>query len=105
MVISAMTYKGYGARVEYDPRDEIFVGRIIGIVDAIGFHDTSVKTLTTDFHARQSLRRRLQGGGTHPAEAVFGQLDAALFAGDSRPHRGASSHARQGHRRVGGEGS
>ena len=28
---NTMTYEGYTARVEYDPRDEIFVGRALGI--------------------------------------------------------------------------
>ncbi|GAA0712260.1 type II toxin-antitoxin system HicB family antitoxin [Dokdonella soli] len=44
-----MSYKGYSARVEYDPRDEIFVGRILGIADAISFHGATVKALTSDF--------------------------------------------------------
>lgn len=51
MMMNAMTYKGYSARIDYDPRDEIFVGRIIGIVDVISFHGATVKTLTADFHA------------------------------------------------------
>lgn len=38
-----MSYKGYDARVEYDPRDEIFVGRILGIAEPISFHDATVK--------------------------------------------------------------
>ncbi len=35
---NTMTYKGYTARVEYDPRDDIFVGRVLGIQDRITFH-------------------------------------------------------------------
>ena len=35
---NTMTYKGYTARVEYDPRDEIFIGRVLGIEDRITFH-------------------------------------------------------------------
>jgi len=48
---NTMTYKGYAARVEYDPRDEIFVGRVLGIEDHITFHGVTVAALRRDFHA------------------------------------------------------
>lgn len=48
---NTMTYKGYTARVEYDPRDEIFVGRVLGIEDRITFHGATVAKLRRDFHA------------------------------------------------------
>jgi predicted HicB family RNase H-like nuclease len=48
---NTMTYKGYTARVEYDPRDEIFVGHVLGIEDYITFHGATVATLRRDFHA------------------------------------------------------
>lgn len=51
MMMNAMSYRGYSVGVDYDPRDEIFVGRVIGIVDAITLHGSTVKTLTADFHA------------------------------------------------------
>lgn len=44
-----MNYKGYFAKVEFDPDDHIFVGRIIGIRDVIGFHGDSVTELETAF--------------------------------------------------------
>jgi len=50
-MMGAMTYKGYTARVEYDPRDEIFVGRVLGIEDRITFHGATVATLRRDFLA------------------------------------------------------
>ena len=48
---NAMTYKGYMARVEFDPRDNIFVGKIMGITDSITFHGATVKQLKADFQA------------------------------------------------------
>ncbi len=48
---NTMTYKGYTARVEYDPRDEIFVGRVLGIEDRITFQGATVAKLRRDFHA------------------------------------------------------
>lgn len=46
---NAMTYKGYTARIEFDDRDNIFVGRVIGIEDIIGFHGETVAALRADF--------------------------------------------------------
>lgn len=34
---NTMTYKGYTARVEFDPRDNIFVGLVLSIEDTITF--------------------------------------------------------------------
>jgi len=45
-----MTYKGYHARVEYDPDDEIFFGRVFGLTDGISFHADDVKRLKAAFH-------------------------------------------------------
>ena len=50
-MMNAMTHKGYTARVEYDPRDEIFVGRVLGIADRITFHGATVATLRREFQA------------------------------------------------------
>lgn len=44
-----MNYKGYFARVEFDPEDHIFVGHIVGIRDVVGFHGESVVALETAF--------------------------------------------------------
>ena len=48
--MKGMNYKGYFAKVEFDPEDHIFVGHIIGIRDVIGFHGESVRELETAFH-------------------------------------------------------
>ncbi len=48
-MISTMTYKNYTAKIVYDERDEIFVGRVLYIKDIIGFHGTSVEELRTAF--------------------------------------------------------
>lgn len=48
--MSAMNYKGYSARVEYDDDDGIFFGRIAGINDVVGFHADTVEDLRAAFH-------------------------------------------------------
>jgi len=44
-----MRYKGYSARIEYDARDDIFVGRVLGMRDIISFHASSVAQLHEAF--------------------------------------------------------
>jgi predicted HicB family RNase H-like nuclease len=48
--MNVMSYRGYLARIDYDPRDNIFVGRVLGIADEISFHGETVDELTTAFH-------------------------------------------------------
>ena len=43
-------YKGYSARIEYDARDNILVGRVAGIADIVGFHAESVTDIEAAFH-------------------------------------------------------
>lgn len=47
--MSAMTYKGYTARVEFDAEDRLFVGHLAGVRDIIGFHGSSVAELERAF--------------------------------------------------------
>lgn len=47
--MNAMTYKGYAARVEFDARDNILVGRIAGIRDIVSFHAETVAELRAAF--------------------------------------------------------
>jgi predicted HicB family RNase H-like nuclease len=47
--MSTMNHKGYAARVEYDPDDEIFFGHLAGINDIIGFHADNVQDLKAAF--------------------------------------------------------
>lgn len=49
--MSAMLYKGYTARVEFDAEDHIFVGRLAGITDIVTFHGVSVEELEAEFRA------------------------------------------------------
>lgn len=46
---SVMEYNGYRAKVEYDGKDNLFVGTVIGLNDMLGFHGTSVDELMASF--------------------------------------------------------
>ncbi len=47
--MNTMTYKTYTARIEFDDRDNIFVGRILGVRSIISFHGTTVTALRSAF--------------------------------------------------------
>lgn len=46
---STMTYKGQTARIEFDDRDNILVGRLAGISDVVSFHADNVADLRSAF--------------------------------------------------------
>ena len=50
-----MTYQGYTARVEFDERDNILVGRVLGVKAIIDFHGETVAELRADFKAAIDL--------------------------------------------------
>jgi len=47
---NTMTYCGYMASLDFDPDDNILVGRVLGIDDLICFHGDSVAEFTEAFH-------------------------------------------------------
>jgi len=49
MNVSTIEYKGYVARVTFDSRDDIFVGRVLGVRDVISFHADTVVGLRKEF--------------------------------------------------------
>ena len=48
--MSAIAYKGYTANIEFDAADGLFVGRLAGINDVVGFHAETVEDLKRAFH-------------------------------------------------------
>ena len=70
---NAMTYRGYTARIEFDPEDRIFFGRLMGIRDIITFHGKTVDALEAAFK-----------------EAIDDYLDACAKLGESpdKPYSG-----------------
>ena len=49
--MNTMNHKGYTARIEYDERDNLFVGRILGLRAMISFHGETVDELRKEFVA------------------------------------------------------
>lgn len=70
-----MSFKGYTARVEYDERDNIFVGRILGIRGIISFHGETVRELRSAFErAVKEYLADCRNEGVAPEKPASGKL-------------------------------
>lgn len=73
--MNTMTHKGYTARVEYDERDNIFVGRILGIRAVISFHGETVAQLRTEFMAAvEDYLSDCKANGLRPEKPASGKI-------------------------------
>ena len=73
--MNTMTYKGYTARVEYDERDNLFVGRILGIRSILSFHGETVAELRSNLElAVDDYLADCKEQGIHPEKPVSGKL-------------------------------
>jgi predicted HicB family RNase H-like nuclease len=73
--MKAAVYRGYAARIEFDPEDEIFTGRVAGITDVVGFHADNVPDLIVAFHeAVDDYVATCAKAGREPQKAYSGNL-------------------------------
>lgn len=73
--MSSMTYKSYTARVEYDDRDDVFVGRVLGLQSILSFEGNSVKALKTAFEeAVNDYLQECLEKGLPPEKPASGKL-------------------------------
>jgi predicted HicB family RNase H-like nuclease len=73
--MNTMSYKGYTARIEYDERDNIFVGRILGIRCIISFHGETVTQLRREFErAIKDYLAECKEAGLQPEKTASGKL-------------------------------
>ena len=71
----AKRYKGYSARIEFDARDDIFVGHLLGIDDRVSFHADTVAGLKAAFEeAVNHYLLSCQQTGRTPQSAASGRL-------------------------------
>ena len=49
--MNTMPHTGYTAQIEFDERDNIFVGRVLGLRTLISFHGETVTQLRSEFKA------------------------------------------------------
>ena len=73
--MNTMSHKGYTARVEFDERDSIFVGRVLGTRTIIGFHGETVAQLRAEFEAAvEDFLRDCKEQGVKPEKPASGKL-------------------------------
>lgn len=73
--MNTMSHKGYTARVEYDERDHILVGRLLGIRCIIGFHADTVGELRREFErAVDDYLAECEEEGVKPEKPASGKL-------------------------------
>jgi len=75
--MNSMTYKGFTARIDFDERDNILVGRVLGLPDTvrISFHGDTVATVTRDFHnAIDFYLKECAESGREPIKPASGKL-------------------------------
>ena len=88
---NTMTYKNYAARIEYDDEDGLFVGRIAGIGDRVGFHADTVEGLRDAFHdAVEDYIEVCAEVGKEPQKTYSGQV---MFRVNPDVHRKAAMAA------------
>jgi predicted HicB family RNase H-like nuclease len=73
--MNTMTHKGYTARIEYDERDNIFVGRVLGLRTMISFHGDNVDQLRREFKAAiEDFLLDCRKQGIRPEKPASGKL-------------------------------
>jgi predicted HicB family RNase H-like nuclease len=73
--MNTMSHKGYTARIEFDDRDNIFVGRVLGLHTMISFHGEAVKELRAAFtSAIDEFLRDCKEQGVRPEKPASGKL-------------------------------
>jgi predicted HicB family RNase H-like nuclease len=70
-----MNHKGYTARIEFDERDNIFVGRVLGLRSIISFHGETVSDLRHEFEvAIEDFLNDCKEQGVKPEKPASGKL-------------------------------
>ena len=73
--MNTMRYKNYTARVEFDERDNIFVGRVLGVRSIISFHGATVAGLRCEFKtAIDEFVRDCEERGVKPEKPASGKV-------------------------------
>lgn len=73
--MNSMSHNGYTAKIEFDERDNIFVGRVLGLRTVISFHGETVAELRTQFEtAIEEFLLDCKEQGIRPEKPASGKL-------------------------------
>jgi predicted HicB family RNase H-like nuclease len=77
--MNTMNYHGYTARLAYDERGHIFIGRVLGLRAPISFYAQTVEGLRVQFHAAiDSYLSACLDRGIRPEEPISGRVQLRL---------------------------
>ncbi len=92
--MNSLTHKGYFAKINFDERDSIFWGKVIGIKDSITFEGETVAQLTKDFHnAIDHYLADCKKEKRTPAKPCSGKLTLRVSPGIHAEIAAAAAHA------------
>ena len=73
--MNTMRCQNYAARVEFDERDNIFIGRVLGMRSIISFHGATVAGLRREFKtAIDEFVRDCEERGVKPEKPASGKV-------------------------------
>jgi predicted HicB family RNase H-like nuclease len=73
--MNTLKYRGYTARVDFDGRDDIFVGVVVGLSEKLTFFGASVEELHADFEfAIDHYLAACEEAGIKPERQASGKL-------------------------------
>lgn len=74
-MLNIMKYRSYTARIDFESKDEVFVGRLLGMSVPIAFHGASVEELRGDFEfAVDHYLAQCERMGQKPEKPASGKL-------------------------------
>jgi predicted HicB family RNase H-like nuclease len=88
---NTLEYKGYKASIEFDDRDEIFVGRVLGL-DPMSFHGLSIEDLKSAFKESIDFHLELAAESGERAKPHSGKV---LFRFDPNLHARIAAAAKR----------
>ncbi len=72
---NALRYRGYSARIDFDSRENIFIGEVVGMSEVLRFHGGSVDELRADFEfAIDHYLKDCEAEGRSPAYPASGKI-------------------------------
>ena len=76
-----LTYRGYRARIDFDARENVFVGEVLGMSEELRFHGGSIEELRGDFEfAIDHYLRDCEASGVSPVHTASGKVLLRLAA-------------------------
>lgn len=72
---NVLRYRGYSARIDFDSRENVFSGEVVGMSEILRFHGGSVEELRADFEfAIDHYLKDCEASGVSPGYQASGRI-------------------------------